>query len=186
MIVGHGDIAGVIPDREDILFFASGVSNSGCTDEGEYVREMKLLLEQPRDSHLVYFSSLSIFYADTRYTIHKHIMEDMIKRLFERYCILRLGNITWGTNPHTLINYLREKIRRGEPCEIRDEYRYIVEPMELLHWINLMPDWSCEMNVVGKRMKVMEVVREYCMPKGTKWYGKSINYNSVPLLQVRG
>jgi len=164
MIVGHGDIAGVIPDGEDRIYFASGVSNSQETRESEYTREWSLLLDQDISKHLVYFGSLSIFYSHNRYARHKLEMEDLVRRTFDHYTILRMGNITWGTNPHTLINYLREKIRKGEPCEIRDEYRYIVEPMELLHWINLIPPWNCEMNVPGRRMKVMEIVREYCMP----------------------
>jgi hypothetical protein len=36
MIIGHGDIASVILDRIDRLYFASGVSNSAETDERAY------------------------------------------------------------------------------------------------------------------------------------------------------
>ena len=40
MIVGNGNIAKVLKDRDDLVFFASGVSNSSCTDEKEYEREL--------------------------------------------------------------------------------------------------------------------------------------------------
>ena len=46
MITGSGDIASVLPNREDLHFFASGVSNSQETRESEYEREEDLLLEQ--------------------------------------------------------------------------------------------------------------------------------------------
>lgn len=154
--IGNGDIGSVLPVSEK-LFFASGVSNSQETDEAQYEREIDLLLQQDRLQHLVYFSSLSIFYADTRYTHHKRAMEILIKEEFPTYCIVRLGNIAWGTNPHTLINYLRAHPK----AEIRDEYRYVISKEEFLHWINLIPDWSVEMNCPGERLKVKEIYERY-------------------------
>ena len=60
-IIGHGDIASVLSDREDRIYFARGVSNSRETRESEYAREKTLLLQQEKIRHLVYFTSLSIF-----------------------------------------------------------------------------------------------------------------------------
>ncbi len=157
MIIGNGDIASVLVDRPDLSFFASGVSNSQETDEGEYKRELDLLLKQPRDAHIVYFSSLGVFTGSSRYLIHKRFMEAVVEREFPAHTIIRLGNITWGSNPHTLINYLKAHPK----AEIKDEYRYIVDEDEFLYWINLIPIWSCEMNIVGKRLKVKEVVEQY-------------------------
>lgn len=157
MIVGHGDVASVLVNRPGFIFFASGVSNSQEKDEAAYQREVKLLLEQNQAVHLVYFSSLAIFYGDTRYTQHKRQMEALIKLNFPSYTIIRLGNITWGTNPHTLINYLKAH----PEAEIRDEYRYVIELPEFLHWINLIPEWNCEMNLSGKWLKVKEIKDTY-------------------------
>lgn len=162
MIIGHGDIASVLPRRRDRLFFASGVSNSLETRDSEYLREKNLLLKQNRNSHLVYFSSLAIFYGDNRYVRHKRDMEELIKQEFPRHAILRIGNITWGTNPHTIINFFRAQIKKGKKIKIQDTYRYVIDQDEFLHWINLIPDWSCEMNIPGRRMKVSEIVDEYC------------------------
>lgn len=159
MILGHGDIASVLKDRPDRLYFASGVSNSAETRIAEYQREINLLLAQDTSQHLVYCSSLCVFYSDTPYARHKRMMEELIKKSFKRYAIVRVGNISWGKNPHTLLNFLREKIRKDEAFEIQDVYRYLVDREEFLYWLEMIPqDWSCEMNVIGKTMKVREIV----------------------------
>lgn len=162
MIIGHGDIASVLPDKRNRLFFASGVSNSLEKRESQYRRERNLLLEQDRKSHLVYFSSLAVLYGKNRYVQHKREMEKLIKQEFSRYAIMRIGNITWGTNPHTLINYFQRQLKAGKPIEIKNTYRYIIDKDEFLHWIGMIPDWSCEMNITGRRMKVKAIVDEYC------------------------
>ncbi len=162
MIVGNGDIASILPERAGLLFFASGVSNSQETREEEYQREKDLLLEQPRDWHIVYFGSLAVFYSNTRYTRHKLEMEGIVKKEFPEHTIFRIGNITWGTNPHTLINHFRDRFANNEDVEVRDEYRYVVDKDEFLHWIGMIPVWNCEMNVPGKKMKVKEIIDEYC------------------------
>jgi hypothetical protein len=158
MVIGSGDIASVLPDRKDLKFFASGVSNSQEKRTSEFMRELDLLALQSRDVHIVYFSTLSVFYADTPYTQHKRKMEMVIKAGFPKYTIIRIGNISWGKNPHTLINYLKAH----PEAELRDEYRYVISKDEFLHWINLIPDWSCEMNCPGRMMKVKEIYDEYC------------------------
>lgn len=159
-VIGDGDIASALPDRDDLLFFASGVSNSQTTDESEYRREIALLSRQPRNKRIVYFSSLSVFYSDGRYAAHKRAMEATIKKYSKYYCIVRLGNIDWGTNPHTLINYLKAH----PEAEIRDEYRFIVSKEEFLFWMNMIPPWNCELNIPGKMMPVKEVVDGYVRP----------------------
>lgn len=160
MIEGKGDIASVLKDREGFIFFASGVSNSREDRETEYQREKDLLLVQDKSKHLVYFGSLCIFYSNSRYAKHKKEMEELVKQNFKSYTIVRLGNITWGTNPNTIINYFRGQIARKEPIEIQNTYRYIVDLGEFLHWMALIPKWNCEMNITGKRMTIRQIVEE--------------------------
>ncbi len=160
-IIGHGDIASALIDRPDRLYFAAGVSNSGETRLSEYQRELKLLAAQPEDAHLIYFSSLCVFYSETRYAKHKRQAERIVRDLWPRYTILRLGNITWGTNPHTLINFLRARHAAGLPLDIQLAYRYVVDRDEFRHWLGLIPDWPCEMNVPGRRMTVQQIVDEF-------------------------
>jgi len=171
VIVGNGDIATVIRDggldKDKFIFFCSGVSNSSEIRESEYQREIDLLWGQDRSKRLVYFGSLSIFYSDTRYTRHKRKMEFLVKGSFEHHTIVRMGNITWGSNPHTLINFIRNKIRNREPFEIQDVYRYVVDKEEFLHWVDLIPPWNSEINISGRKMKVRDIVKQYCYPWGS-------------------
>lgn len=162
-IVGHGDIAKALKELEmhHLLFFASGVSNSLETRESEYQREKSLLCDQWVDQHIVYFSSLCVFYSTTRYAQHKREMETIVRNRFIKYTIVRLGNITWGDNPNTLINYMRNRIKQGLPVDIQDTYRYIIDKDEFLHWMAMIPDFNCELNITGVRMKVDEIVKKY-------------------------
>jgi hypothetical protein len=160
MIIGHGDISSVLPESDDLLFFASGVSNSKEMDESEYDRELDLLYSQSRDKHIVYFSSLCVFDKVTRYVRHKRYMELIVKHLFKNYTIIRIGNISWGKNPHTIINFLKNKIKNGEEYTVEDVYRHILSKEEFLYWMDKIPSWSCEMNIPGKMMKVSEIVED--------------------------
>lgn len=161
MIIGNGDIASALKDRNDLLFFASGVSNSQETRESEYRRERDLLMSQDIDNHIVYFSSLAIFYSNTRYAQHKLQMERLVKS-FKVWTILRLGNITWGTNPHTLINNLKIQNLRGK-MKVEDVYRFICNREEFDYWISIIPKWSCEINIPGRRMKVKNIIKKYIL-----------------------
>lgn len=161
MIVGNGDIASVLKDRSDFLFFASGVSNSQEDRESEFKKEKDLLfsfMDKIRDENLrvVYFGSLSVFYKDSPYTRHKKRMEQYVKS-FPNWNLIRLGNISWGKNPNTIINYLRA--HPNSP--IQDVYRYVIDKGEFLDWIDMIPNWNCEMNLPGRRMKVQEIYDKF-------------------------
>lgn len=160
MIIGNGTVASAIIDRENLVFFASGVPNSLEIRESEYQREKNLLMKQDFDKHIVYFSTLSVFFTDSRYTHHKKEMEDLIKRHFKHYTIMRLGNTSWSGNKIHLINFFKDKIEKNEPFEIRDVYRYVLDKEEFQHWIKMIPDFNCEMNVTGRRMKVKDIIKE--------------------------
>lgn len=162
-IVGTGDIASAIIDRPDRLYFAAGVSFSGETRESEYMRERQLLKQQPRDAHLVYFSSLSIYSANGRYQQHKRMMEEHVRQWFPLHAIVRIGNVTFGNhNPHTLINHLRARHAAGLPLDIQDVYRYVIGVDEFRAWLDRIPDTHpVEFNCLGRRLKVAQIVQEY-------------------------
>ena len=161
MITGNGTVAKALVDREGFIFFASGVSNSGETRESEYKREESLLMQQDKDKHLVYFSTLSIFYAKNRYAEHKRMMEKTIMAYFDKYTIVRLGNLSWGNNTNHLVPFLKDKIKKGEEIDVQDVYRYPLELEEFQHWMSMIPDWSCEMNITGQMMKVEDIIKKY-------------------------
>lgn len=161
MIVGHGTLASVLTDHPDRVYFASGVPNSQETRETEYQREKDLLLQQDKTRRLVYFSTISIFFKDSRYTQHKLEMEKLIKENFPRYTIMRLGNVVWGNNPVHLLPFFRQKHDKGEPIEVQDVYRFPLELDEFLFWIDNIPGFNCEINVSSNRMKVIDLLKKY-------------------------
>ena len=164
-IIGDGDIASALEGcgKKGMLFFASGVSNSQETRESEYQREKDLLLAQDRSKRLVYFSSLCIFHSpDSRYAQHKREMEELIKDNFDQWTIMRLGNITWGSNPNTLINHFKYQRMLGESLTIMDTERYIMDKEEFRHWVGMIPqDRNVEMNITARRMNIREIVEEF-------------------------
>jgi len=157
MVVGSGDIAKVLKDSEDFIYFASGVSNSLEVDTKQFEREYNALLELSLDKRLVYFSSLSIYDKDTPYTRHKRRMEEVIRSTFDKWCIIRLGNISWGSNPNTIINFLRAKVKNREYVFLKDEFKYICNLNEFHYWIGKIPDFNCEMNITGERIHVIDL-----------------------------
>lgn len=169
MIIGNGDIAKALKaiDRDDRIYFVSGVSNSSETRESEFTREKKLLFSLRESKHIVYVSSLSVFYSNTPYARHKRVMEQCVQTWAytrhepQNYTIIRVGNITWGNNPHTLINHFRGQKDRGEALEIQDTFRYVIDKDEFVDWMQMIPKWSCEMNIPGRRLKVAEIVDRY-------------------------
>lgn len=100
MIIGKGLIASQFyeVDREDIIFFASGVSNSSETRKEEFYREQNLIEETIRlnsDKLFIYFSTCSIYDSskyNSPYVLHKLHMEEVIKESAPKYLILRISN----------------------------------------------------------------------------------------------
>ena len=100
MIVGKGLIASLFTevDQEDIVIFASGVSNSSETNPAEFYREEKLVretLSQYSEALFVYFSTCSIYdssKSNSPYVLHKLHMEDIIHTAAKKYLILRVSN----------------------------------------------------------------------------------------------
>lgn len=165
MIIGNGDIASALKENKDFetskdtIFFAAGVSNSKETSNEAFFRELDLLNQQEAIKHLVYFSSLSIYHTQSPYTLHKINMEKFVRKTFITSTIIRLGNITWGTNPNTFINNLTAKIKNNEEFAIYDEYRYLCSKEELLHWLKVIPtNESNIISITGTMIKVQDVV----------------------------
>lgn len=167
MIVGNGDIGKALmlseADRPLVTFFASGVSNSLETNENEYDREWNLLKIQPKYQHLVYFSSLCIYYSHNRYASHKKQVEHYIKANFGCYTIVRLGNITWGDNRNTIINYFKQEHRNERVPLLQDTHRFLTTQREFNYWMSLIPvGIKNEMNITGEIVTVKEIWRRVC------------------------
>jgi len=161
MIVGKGSIAKVLKDRNDLLFFASGVSNSSCIDEKEYDREFNLLKTIPIDQHIVYFSNLGIYYKKDRYTQHKINIEEYIRNNFKSYTIVRIEVCEWVTTSSTILNIFKKQLSQGTEPIIQDTTRYILSLNEFLYWIDLIQSGvKNEMNILGRKLTISQIVEE--------------------------
>ena len=127
MIVGRGLIASLFlnDDRDDTIFFASGVSNSLENRPEEFLREENLIrktLEENKEKIFVYFSTCSIYDSSktgSDYVLHKLKMEQLIKNSCKRYMILRISNAVGnGGNPNLLMNYLIRSIKNKETINV--------------------------------------------------------------------
>ena len=160
MITGSGDISQALNDREGVLFFARGVSDSSCTDIFQFRRE-EYFLRKEADSGLCcfYFSSIAVAFMDSPYFRHKLRMEQLVKDNFKYYNIIRIGNLDWDTNPNTFLNFLRNKIARGEQVEIRDEFKYMISKEQLTLLTDNLPLIGKNIiNAFGVMAKVKDLI----------------------------
>ena len=115
MIVGNGLIANLFRenDRENVVFFASGVSNSLETNKSAFQREENLIrktIKENLNKIFIYFSTCSIYDSSkngSSYVNHKLKMEQIVEELANQFLILRVSNaVGKGGNPNLLMNYL--------------------------------------------------------------------------------
>src|SRR5690606_6942906 len=127
MIIGNGLIANAFrdADREDVVFFASGVSNSLETKAENFLREENLVKETIQkftDKLFVYFSTCSIYDSsknESPYVNHKLNMEHLIATNCPHYIIARVSNAVGnGGNPNLLMNYIHRSIQNDDKITI--------------------------------------------------------------------
>lgn len=161
MIIGKGSVASVLEDRDDLVFFASGVSNSSCTDEKEYEREFNLLKTVPTDKHVVYFSNLGIYYKQDRYTQHKRDIEEYIRNNYKTYTIVRIEVCEWVKTPNTILNVFKRQLAEGIEPTIQNTTRYVLSLEEFKYWISLIQSGvRNEMNILGRKLTIAQIVEE--------------------------
>jgi len=161
MIIGKGSIAKVLNDRDDLVFFASGVSNSSCVDEREYEREFNLLKTVSADKHIVYFSNLGIYYKQDRYTQHKRDVEEYIRNNYKSYTIVRIEVCEWATTPNTILNFFKKQLSQGIEPTIQNTTRYVLSVDEFKYWIGMIQSGiRNEMNILGRKLTISQIVEE--------------------------
>lgn len=124
----------VFRSNPEITIFASGVSNSQETRTEEFERERRLLrasLDGFSGAHFVYFGSCgAVGNADTLspYLTHKLQMEQWVCA-HPNGIVFRLPQVVGPTdNPHTLTNFLRDRIMKEKQFEVwREAERNIVD-----------------------------------------------------------
>jgi nucleoside-diphosphate-sugar epimerase len=128
MVIGKGLIGQKFEsykNNEEIIIFASGVSNSKNTEIHDYEREINLLkktIEGNSNKTLVYFSTCSVYDESenkSNYVIHKKEIEDYIKKNQKNYYIFRVSNLVGITkNKNTVLNYFFDQIKNGRHFQL--------------------------------------------------------------------
>ena len=126
MIVGNGLLARAFHARyanvDDVVVFASGVSNSLESDPNAFAREHALLedLLASAQRRLIYFSSCGVVNQQemSPYMQHKARMESLVTT-YAGGLVLRLPQVVGYTpNPNTLTNFIRDRIIASEPFTV--------------------------------------------------------------------
>lgn len=157
-IVGRGllaqAMASIVRPAHACVVFASGVSNSTETDPAAFAREEALLRERLDDARtLLYFSSCGVadeHEAQRPYLRHKQAMEALVRAHEGR--IVRLPQVVGRTdNPHTLTNYLRDRIVRGEHFDLwAHAERNLVDVDDIARIVGaLLDDWPMGTSTVA-------------------------------------
>jgi nucleoside-diphosphate-sugar epimerase len=150
MIVGNGLMASVFKEeyknRDDIVIFASGVSNSLETDIDQFYREENLLVEtlnKNKDKRIVYFSSFVDLCEQKReYFQHKLYMEFLIQDSGNDFLILRLSQVVGnGGNKNTLLNFICRKLKMNEEIIVyKKAYRSLIDVDDVKRIVDIVLD----------------------------------------------
>jgi len=140
MVIGNGMLAKAFKQYEndnEIIIFASGVSNSKENNPEAFKREVELLNALDKNSLLVYFSTCSIYDSEScnsEYVKHKHYMENLISNSFKKKIIFRLPIVVGKTdNQHTLFNFFKNKIQSELELRISPETtRFLIDIDDLI------------------------------------------------------
>tara|TARA_B110000003_G_scaffold129188_1_gene131236 strand:+ start:84 stop:785 length:702 start_codon:yes stop_codon:yes gene_type:complete len=123
MVVGNGMVASKFihySERNDVIIFASGVSNSKLAIKTEFEREKKLLhkiLLNNTAKKLIYFSTFNLYdpvEKTSPYCLHKSGMEEFISINVPNYNIFRLGHVAGASaKEYTILSFLFNSIKNG-------------------------------------------------------------------------
>ena len=182
MVVGSGLLANTFKSyrgNEDVIIFASGVSNSGCIDSEQFKREFDLVSKYKTSKKLfVYFSTSSIedsFLKGSLYIKHKLEIEFYIKTNFKRYLIVRLPNVIGKTkNPNTLINFVYNCVQRGEKINIQlKASRYLIDVADIFSCLDKVIVNEADLNktvnlIIAEKLSVLQIVESFEAHLGKK------------------
>lgn len=149
MVVGSGLLATTFSHyatNNNVIIFASGVSNSTTKDPIAFKRELDLLDHYlDADKTFIYFSTISVHDPDlseTPYIQHKLHIEHLIAERCSSYIIFRLPILLGrSNNPHTLCNFIHNQIINQKTITVyKKACRYIIDVDDLKTHLSAMID----------------------------------------------
>lgn len=172
-VIGSGMIAQAFSEvtfDQEVVIFASGVSNSGEVRNSEFQREKYLLESVVNDypkASIVYFSSTSIFFGkDHAYSEHKKSMEELIERRAQTFHIFRLPQVVGVVLNNTLISHLVRSCVEQKELEIYEHaVRNIIDIEDVARVVQLIVNariGECSIKTLasGSNVRVSLIVHE--------------------------
>lgn len=190
MVVGNGLVASRFSgygSAEDLLIFASGVSDSKSSTAKDFAREQALLelylREHPR-KQLVYFSTTSITdqdLQDTPYVQHKLNLEHVIEASAAPYLILRLTNLAGNvSNRNTILNFLYYHIQQGEHFDLwQGAERNIMDIDDVFRVVDVMLTNQLFSNRILNVGNTSNYSVQYIVECLESFTGKKANYSKI-------
>lgn len=167
MIVGNGMLAKAFKSSgsvgKKVCVFASGVSNSRCSDVNEFNREADLLRESlaahNEPAAFIYFGTCSVYDPVSKvlpYVLHKVAMEQMV-RMHPFGLIARLPQVAGpNASPYTLLSVLCESIRSGRTIKVwQNATRNIIDVVDV---VKIVSSWTSGPNQIGKVINIANPV----------------------------
>jgi len=204
MVVGNGLLAGLFKeysDINDIIIFASGVSNSSEINEKEFQRE-KLLIHKYSSKYqkklFVYFSTCAFYdkyFSATLYLDHKESIEEFISKSFSNYIIFRVPQIIGSFNKNQLLGYINHQIQHNKKFVLYDIERNLIDLNYVFKVVNYVLKFNFSKNCIFNiafpyNITVVEIVKIFEKIYGTngiyeiKKMDGSFNIDNSKLLNV--
>ena len=148
MIVGNGMIATACRaiDRDNVIFFASGVSDSGETSRNAFARESNLL-----DSYLCYDDKILVYFgtstdSNSIYSLHKQKMCKKVKTA-ERHIVLNLSQVVGrGGNANNFFNSIFTALTNGDEIKVCPVYRSLIDLDDII----MALEWLLDNHLYGE------------------------------------
>jgi len=149
MIIGDGLLGRSFlnsnQNYNDIVIFASGVSDSLNSNESSFEREKLLVLntlKEYKTYKFVYFSSVLAGVIDNNYYNHKIDIEELIKTHSDNYIIFRVPQIIGSVgNKHNLFNHIKNLIENNQEVIVYNNvYRALLDVDDLVNLVNYFKD----------------------------------------------
>lgn len=200
MIIGNGMLANTFSKYKninDVIIFASGVSNSQEKEMKAFDRELQLIqstLCQNPNKLFVYFSTCSMYdplLSETAYVKHKLIIEKYITKNAKRHLILRVSQILGESKNKTLVNFLFESIISNQTFEVwKNSNRNLIALEDVLQISNTLIEdkkyYNTIYHVANSSFitvpKLVNIFEEILQKKANCLYlDKGCLYRSIPL-----
>lgn len=200
MVVGRGLVASLFNEystSDEVLIFASGVSDSNEQRDSEFKRELDLInlhLSNHPNSLFVYFSTCSVadeIFKNRKYTIHKLAVEKLIMECSSNFLICRLSNLVgFGGNSKNIFNYLVQSVINGKSINIwRNASRSLLDVDDLKSILESVID-------SGEYNRIINIASEssYSIPMiiekienhfGKKFIGNYIEKGNKAIIDVK-